>query len=138
MNKKGNMNYVIILFLSIFLFGCTESSLKSKMKSLDDDTLLGPDRNNNGVRDDVEYFILERYSEKGSLVVGLLGMMVKNTREMQKHCNDPKKSIELWQEGTKYGLCLAEFLEPNNPLSHLMLEEIDFEIMRNTKKKGSL
>ena len=58
-------------------------------KTLNDSTLLGIDSNNNGVRDDVEIWIYETYTEPVEI-----GLFMQSARAYQKVIQDPSKAHE--------------------------------------------
>jgi len=83
-----------------------EKSMDAPMEALDDNTLLGPDKNNDGVRDDIEYWINNTKKIKNNNIRRAALLYAKSLRDGLKHHNDKEKSIHYTFLRQKYSDCL--------------------------------
>ena len=99
---KGNFMKYFVFILLLTIFGCNpfdkrtpeEKRLAEHMEKLDDDTLLGPDKNGDGVRDDIEYWINNSSEVKNNNVRRAALFYAKTLRDGLKYVNDKEKSIQ--------------------------------------------
>ncbi len=78
------------------------------MRSLDDDTLLGPDKNNDGVRDDIEYWIKKNVEDENVKTASLL--YAKYYRLMIKNVDDRHESIKYTKKKGQLSSCIFELI----------------------------
>jgi len=86
-------------------------------KTLNDSTLLGIDSNNNGVRDDVEIWIYETYTESVEI-----GLFMQSARAYQKVIQDPSKAHETKKYLDTYTSCVKYWIfraEQNQEIFHI-------------------
>lgn len=98
------------------------------MKSLDDDTLLGPDKNGDGVRDDVEYWI-KKYTKDVNVKKASL-LYAKYYREMRRNVHSREESNKLMRKQRVVGSCL--YLITNFDISSHIEDQIDL-LVNNSK-----
>lgn len=128
------------LFLIILLSGCLDNrpkevrDIESKMKVLDDDTLLGPDKNNDGVRDDVEYWIKNSKKIENNDIRRAILLYAKYLRDGLRLHKDKQKSIANTYKGQVYGDCYSLLFEPFSKERRKIRKYI-LSIMFNTKER---
>jgi hypothetical protein len=119
-----------LLLLLTLLISCNEQTKvnqdpllspedKAVMEKLDDQTLLGPDQNNDGVRDDVEYWIKKHAKDVNVKHASM--MYAKYYRLALENVDDREKCNEMTHKQLDYSSCIL----------HLM----DFDNARDFKKK---
>jgi len=114
------MKVLILLFLIVNFMSCNPldkrspevKRLEEHMESLDDDTLLGPDKNNDGVRDDVEYWINNSKEIENNDIRRAALLYAKYLRNGLKYYNDKEKSIANTYQGLAYKDCFSLLFEP--------------------------
>ena len=113
MNRK-RMIYISILSALTLMSGCSGSNSETDVqqisepvvihgytlppepdKTINNSTLLGIDSNNNGVRDDVEIWILKKYKDKHPVYTEIA---MQAGRAWQKVLEDPTKAKEIHAE----------------------------------------
>jgi len=96
-------------------------------KTLNDSTLLGIDSNDNGVRDDVEIWIYETYTEPVEI-----GIFMQSARAYQKVIEDPSKAHETTVHIDNSYSCNKYMLNNNIQLyKKYEYVEIDKELEKN-------
>jgi hypothetical protein len=107
------MKIVILIFLFSGCLGSKKLPMEKQvvlteeeriMKSLDDDTLLGPDKNNDGVRDDVEYWIKRNTPNDNVRLASLL--FAKYYRLMRINLHSRERSNELMRKKRVVSDCI--------------------------------
>ncbi|WP_345975313.1 hypothetical protein [Sulfurimonas sp. HSL3-7] len=109
MITHSNLLAITLLLTSIFMSGCSQSDGYSTSKNetvevihgytlppapdpaINNSTLLGIDSNNNGVRDDVEIWILKKYKDKHPIYTEIA---MQAGRAWQKVLENPSKASE--------------------------------------------
>lgn len=108
------MKYMILVLLFVSCFEASssdEAAIEKKMKELDDNTLLGPDKNNDGVRDDIEYWINNTSLIESNDIRRASMLIAKYIREGMKVKDDSQKSINNRHLGSKYESCYSNLFK---------------------------
>ena len=93
-------------------------------------TLLGVDSNNNGVRDDVERWIYERYKDKHPINAAIA---MEAAKVYQKIIAHPERAKELLLESRTIGDCEAFLQYNSNPkIKAIFPHEVDDKYFRRT------
>ena len=109
-----------LLLLLTLLISCNEQTKvnqdpllspedKAVMEKLDDQTLLGPDKNNDGVRDDVEYWINKHAKDVNVKHASM--MYAKYYRLALENVDDREKCNEMTHKQLDYYGCVLELME---------------------------
>ena len=133
-----------ICFFVFFLIACNSSDMRSpelkaienKMEKIDDATLQGPDKNNNGVRDDVEYWINNAPEILNNDIKRATMWLAKTIRDTHINANNKQHSIEAMYEFTHAHRCLRLILRETNTSfkDNFILDQLII-YSRNTKKR---
>lgn len=109
------MKLLVLLILTSCIFEkdkSPENKVLTKeekiMRYLDDDTLLGPDKNNDGVRDDIEYWIKKNVEDENVKTASLL--YAKYYRLKIKHVDDRYESIRYMKLKGQTSDCLYHLI----------------------------
>lgn len=134
---------VIIVLAMTLLMSCNPfedsvplTDVEIEMKKIDDGTLLGPDKNNNGIRDDIEYWI-----ENSTLVVNndikrAAMLYAKLTREHIRLVDNKEKSIENFYSMNHSSSCLVDVsAHANEELDIFRLSGPIYKYSVNTKER---
>lgn len=101
------MNKICILLFFILLTGCNENYQKelNKVRSsgylINEDTsnnLLGIDKNNNNIRDDIENYIQLKYKNNPEYMNALLDLSVDLNRQFKSITNDKEDYYQMVQK----------------------------------------
>jgi|TARA_Y100000768_G_C23724580_1_gene561917 hypothetical protein len=109
-----------LLLLLTLLISCNEQTKVNKdpllsaedkavMEKLDDQTLLGPDQNNDGVRDDVEYWINKHAKDVNVKHASM--MYVKYFQLGLKNVDDREKCNEMTHKRLDYHSCILHLMD---------------------------
>ena len=101
---------------------------KAVMEKLDDQTLLGPDKNNDGVRDDVEYWINKHAKDVNVKHASM--MYVKYHQLALKNVKNREKTNEMTHKLLNYHDCILYLMDFNKARDYL--DKID-KILINSK-----
>ncbi len=117
-----------LLLLLTLLISCNEQTKVNKdpllsaedkavMDKLDDQTLLGPDKNNDGVRDDVEYWINKHAKDVNVKHASM--MYAKYYRLALENVDDRKKCNEMTHKQLDYHSCILRLMNFNKARKYL-------------------
>ena len=135
-NQGKDMKLLLLLTL---LISCNEQTKVNKdpllspedkavMEKLDDQTLLGPDKNNDGVRDDVEYWINKHAKDVNVKHASM--MYVKYHQLALKNVKNREKTNEMTHKLLDYHSCILHLMDFDKARDYL--EKID-KVLINTK-----
>ena len=96
MFKQNSLLTIAVLTALILMSGCSQSDGNSTSESSNTETLLGTDSNNNGVRDDVEAKIIQRF--KRPVEQAVMMQYAKRTHDILKDPVAAAKSEALDRE----------------------------------------
>ncbi len=141
-NKK-----ILILFILLsILISClkddqrtpAEKEMDRQVGMIDDrKTVLGPDNNNNGVRDDIEYWINHAPQIINKDIKQAAMWYAKTQRDIQMHSDDKEKSIKAMSEMDTAFSCLSMILwETKIDFKEDYIYKKIIELSENTRKRS--
>lgn len=140
-----NKRFLILFVLLSILISCLkddprtpeEKEMDRQMGMIDDrKTLLGPDKNNNGVRDDVEYWINNAPEILNNDIKRATMWYAKTQRDVQMLASNKQRSIESMHElAGAYGCLSLVLREMNLPFDDDYIEDQLTIYMDNTKER---
>jgi hypothetical protein len=102
---------ILIIVYLVTVVSCIDLSGKERVKSkLDDNTLLGPDKNNDGVRDDIEYWIKTNINEDIDYQRAVL-LYAKAWRDTFKVIDDRWKTVEMTHKKSSSRDCMTSIIK---------------------------
>jgi len=109
-------------------------------KTLNDSTLLGIDSNSNGVRDDVERYLLIKYKDHHKIVSEIALQSGRAFQIVLEHPENARETIKVWNAAkscNRYFKDDADYYGDEILVNHKIVDYVFKELQLNTKERVS-
>ena len=142
-NIANKVFYLVLISISFssclkkeYEFSNEDRKLIKEMKKIDDGSLLGPDKNNNGIRDDIDYWIKHSSLIKNNDLKNAAQYYAKQLREKLRLLGkDRETRLDNFYEASNSNNCLVKVTVNNNFKNIWAISDPIYHMTFNTEER---